>query len=645
MEKRTFFSKTILSTALALLLVLGLVGTALAGPHPVVRLDTSLGAIRLELYPDQAPVTVDNFLYYVSAGFYDGEDGNGPTIFHRVIGDFVIQGGGFTPDFYTHPQTAQKQTRPGIPNEADNGLTNDAYTIAMARSADPDSATSQFFINVADNPALNHVEPTPQGWGYAVFGKVIEGTGVVDAIKGVQTTDTTYAPFTDVPVTPVTIQRAVIEDLGDGLDLSARLYYPHVASNAKWETEISVINGDAESAIIGVLVGYTADGTAVPGSVNLKLPPAGRRQFTVGNAFANPADIRYFVLRANQETAYGYTKFYQADRYRAAVPATADVAAGDLFISHVASGPLWWTGIGLVNTTGAEKTIELAFDNGETVTRTLGPGGHTAFDIRSLFGGTARQDIHSAVLRNAEGLVGLELFGSTDTSGQDYLGGLLLKDFAESDLFYPHIASNDTWWTGIVAYNPGTETCNLSVRPYRADGTALNLNAPDIPLAPGEKYVGTAEALGLPADAAWLTLSAETTGSEANHPIVGFELFGTRNGRQLGGFSVLDLPATTGILPRLRSEGWTGISLVNTAFTRTDVLLLAIDNLGMVRAQEGLQINSRSKVSGVAENLFTEDAAAGTYIRFMASAPVATFQLNKGGADRLLDGIPGLGLD
>jgi peptidyl-prolyl cis-trans isomerase B (cyclophilin B) len=638
MQKKTFFRNPILSTALALLLVLALAGTALAGPNPVVRLDTSLGAIRLELYPDQAPITVDNFLYYVSAGFYDGEDENGPTIFHRVDDDFVIQGGGFTPEFYNIGQSARKLTRPAIPNEADNGLANDAYTIAMARTSDPNSATSQFFINAEDNLFLNHTAPTQQGWGYAVFGKVIEGTGVVDAINAVPTTE-------EVPVDPVVVNRAVIEDLGDGPDLSSRLYYPHVASNDNWETEIAIVNSDTELSIIGVLVGYAADGTAVPGSVNFKLPPLGRRQFTVGTFFDNPSEIKYFVLQANRETAYGYTKFTREGIYRAAVPATADVASGDLIISHVASGPFWWTGIGLVNTTDQAKTVELAFDNGETATRELGPGAHTSFTIRNLFGEVARQDIHSAVIRNAEGLVGLELFGSTDAGGQNYLGGLLLKDFAESNLFYPHIAGNEVWWTGIVAYNPGTEVCDLTVRPYSANGTALNLNASAIQLAPGEKYVGTADELGLPSDAAWLTLSAKTAGSETDHPIVGFELFGARDGSRLGGFSVLDLPTTDGILPRLRAEGWTGVSLVNTAFSRAAVGLFAIDNLGVVRAQENIEINSRSKVLGIADELFTNDASAGTYIRYIADKPVAAFQLNKGASDVLLDGLPGLGLN
>jgi cyclophilin family peptidyl-prolyl cis-trans isomerase len=143
------------------------------GVNPVVLIKTSKGDIKLELYADKAPITVENFLAYVDSGHYNG------TIFHRVIGNFMIQGGGFTPDM------SQKDTRGPIKNEAANGLKNDRGSIAMARTSAPDSATSQFFINVVDNNGLNR--PSPDGHGYCVFGKVIEGMDVVDAIRSVRT--------------------------------------------------------------------------------------------------------------------------------------------------------------------------------------------------------------------------------------------------------------------------------------------------------------------------------------------------------------------------------------------------------------------------------------------------------------------------
>lgn len=159
-----------------------------------VRLATSSGDIVIELEDEKAPATVENFLAYVDSGFYDG------TVFHRVIDGFMIQGGGFEAGM------KQKPTRDPISNEADNGLKNDAYTVAMARTADVDSATAQFFINVAKNDFLNFSARTPQGFGYCVFGKVVEGRDVVDQIKGVATGSKGF--HGDVPLEDVVIKSA-----------------------------------------------------------------------------------------------------------------------------------------------------------------------------------------------------------------------------------------------------------------------------------------------------------------------------------------------------------------------------------------------------------------------------------------------------
>ncbi len=160
---------------------------------PKVKLATSLGDIVVQLDPAKAPKTVDNFLSYVKDKHYDG------TVFHRVINGFMIQGGGFTPDMQ------QKPTKPPIALEANNGLKNDNYTIAMARTGNPDSATSQFFINVKDNAMLN---ATGEGNGYAVFGKVVSGTDVVDKIKAVSTGN--KGMHQNVPTTPVVITSATV---------------------------------------------------------------------------------------------------------------------------------------------------------------------------------------------------------------------------------------------------------------------------------------------------------------------------------------------------------------------------------------------------------------------------------------------------
>ena len=168
-------------------------------PAAYVMMTTTVGPMTIELDADSAPKTVENFLSYVAGGFYDG------TIFHRVIDNFMIQGGGFTADM------EQKSTQAPIENEANNGLKNQRGTIAMARTQDPHSATAQFFINVQDNDFLNHTGENMQGWGYAVFGKVTDGEEVLDKIRGVQTGS--QAGHQDVPVEPIIIESvAIIND-------------------------------------------------------------------------------------------------------------------------------------------------------------------------------------------------------------------------------------------------------------------------------------------------------------------------------------------------------------------------------------------------------------------------------------------------
>ncbi|MBI1353487.1 MAG: peptidyl-prolyl cis-trans isomerase [Acidobacteria bacterium] len=172
-------------------LTLLLAAAAFGQQGPRVRIETSKGAFTMELFPDKAPQTVENFLRYVDLRYYDD------TIFHRVIPKFVVQGGGFTPELN------QKPTLPAVPIETKNGLTNDRGTVAMARDGRKDSATSQFFINLGDNETLNR---SAHGYGYTVFGKVIEGMETVDAIANVQTS--TRGPMKDVPILPVFLDKA-----------------------------------------------------------------------------------------------------------------------------------------------------------------------------------------------------------------------------------------------------------------------------------------------------------------------------------------------------------------------------------------------------------------------------------------------------
>lgn len=190
---RRFFLRLLI--ALSSISLTAAVQTANASTNlPHVVLKTNMGEIELELYPEKAPKTVANFLEYVKSNHYSG------TIFHRVIDNFMIQGGGFDKDM------KQKPTNPPVENEAKNGLKNDAYTVAMARTADPHSASAQFFFNVKDNDFLNY--PGRDGWGYCVFGKIVKGIDVVNKIKKVETTN--KGMYQNIPITPVVIESATL---------------------------------------------------------------------------------------------------------------------------------------------------------------------------------------------------------------------------------------------------------------------------------------------------------------------------------------------------------------------------------------------------------------------------------------------------
>lgn len=171
-------------------------GVTSMSTNPRVKMTTSLGDIVITLDAVKAPKTVANFLAYVNDGFYNG------TVFHRVIDGFMVQGGGFEPGL------KQKPTKANVENEANNGLKNNKYTLAMARTSDPHSATAQFFINVANNDFLNHTAPTAQGWGYAVFGEVTEGKDIVDKMRAVPTANSGF--HQNVPTTDLLITKAVV---------------------------------------------------------------------------------------------------------------------------------------------------------------------------------------------------------------------------------------------------------------------------------------------------------------------------------------------------------------------------------------------------------------------------------------------------
>ena len=406
------------------------------------------------------------------------------------------------------------------------------------------------------------------------------------------------------------------------------LYYPHVHTNPPWATEVAIINTGPQT-LTGTLRAYGNNGQLVE-SMAINLNALGRREIDVSAEFADPNAIGYLVLEADSAAVRGYTKFYVAGTYRVAVPAVQGVNTGDVYVSHIDSSQDWWTGVSVVNTTGAEKTITFEFDDGQSKDVTLAAGEHQAFTVAGLFAGVMQPTIHSAVITNASGIVGLELFG---TIGANQLSGILLKDTTTSSIYYPHVDSSAEWWTGIVAYNPGATETSIAITPYSAAGVELSGHLLDIP-AKG-KYIGVVSGLDLPAETAWLELTAAS-------PITGFELFGTTNGNQLAGYTGVGISRTSGVFPKVEKDGWTGIAFVNIGSSAASITLNAYDDDGAVVASEVLDVTAYAKVVDLAENLFSQDISAATCISFSSDQEVVGFQLNGSSDGMMLDGLPGM---
>ena len=410
---------------------------------------------------------------------------------------------------------------------------------------------------------------------------------------------------------------------------SSKLYYPHIASGeGQWETEVCVLNTSDDQTVSGVFRTYNENGQALLAKVNVVLAPHGRRELTVGRDFTDPAAISYMIFESDGTTVIGYTKFYIDGRYRVAVPAVAEVNSDDVSISHIASDSNWWTGLSLVNTTSAGKNLTFSFDNGETRLVTLGAGEHHAFLIKSLFADNSQPDIHAAVISGMEGVVGLKLFG-----GSHCLSGVLLTDKITAKLYFPHVADDVQWWTGIVARNPHEVNCELVVSPYTGSGEPLIQQT--LSLAPSDRYCDTPANLGLPATAAWFVITAE-------NGITGFALFGSRDGMRLGGCSSVGLSGTQGVFAKIEKKGWTGIAFVNCTENTMEVLLTARDDDGNVIAAESVNLAAYEKMAATAATLFSTDITGATYIDYSSTGEIVGFQLNNSADNSMFDALPRL---
>jgi hypothetical protein len=412
--------------------------------------------------------------------------------------------------------------------------------------------------------------------------------------------------------------------------IATTLYYPHIDSGSGWETEIGIIN-NAAATLTGVLYGYDDTGAEIE-TLPISLAPGGRTEITVGASFTNASDITNMKL-AGDTFCSGYEKFYEVGNYRVAIPAISAVNTGNLYIPHIASGDGWWTGVALLNTNSTPTTLTFTFSDGSIFPLTLAAGEHWAGTIQGSFSGINASVVESAVISNASGVIGLELFGSQVGSGNS-LSGVLLSNQTATSLYYPHIASDSTWWTGLVAYNPNSTSADLTITPYDIEGKALG--SIPISIAAGEKYIGIARDLNFPSGTAWFKV-------DSTLPVTGFELFGTRDTKQLAGYSTVNINTAQGVFAKLDKEGWTGIAFVNSSNSAATVTLTAKDNTGNIIAASPLSLPPYAKQVKSAEDFFPfDDITTASYIHFSSDQDVVGFQLNGSADGMMLDGLPGL---
>jgi hypothetical protein len=413
---------------------------------------------------------------------------------------------------------------------------------------------------------------------------------------------------------------------------AAPLYFPHVVTSLPWQTEIAIIN-TSNQTVTGTLRALSNAGQLIEAKA-VTLSARGRRQFIISSDFANHTDIGYITFDTDSAAVQGYSKYYIAGNYRAAIPAVKAVNTANIYIPHIASDAQWWTEVSLVNTTAAAKQLTITFNNGQTRQITLNANEHTAFMIESLFNDQPRPDIQSAVITNASGVIGLELFGNI--GGGNHLDGILLTDKTASTLYYPHVASDNVWWTGIVAYNPSTMASTITITPYSEQGAALTPST--LPIAGKGKYIGVVSNLGLPAETAWFRI-------DATRPLSGFEVFGTHDGTQLAAYAGGGgTGAREGVFPKIEKDGgWTGIAFVNTEATAATVTLTAYYDNGTPVATQVLPVDGHAKVVNFAEAIFSpQDISGATYIAYSSDRNIVGFQLNSTSDGMMLDGLPGL---
>ncbi len=437
---------------------------------------------------------------------------------------------------------------------------------------------------------------------------------------------------------------SIIELTDSSINYKNSIFFPHAACTDGWTTEIALINSSS-STIQGYLSAYDNQGQQRGGNLAIALKAYGRHSVIVNNSFSNASSIAYLVFRSNSQTLLGYTKFQNdISGYRVALPTVTNVSDSTFYVSHIASNDNWWTGIALLNTTNSAKTLTITFSDGRSKVIGLAANEHKSLSIRNLFAETMQSQIDSAIVTGCTGVAGFEIFGSIGNSRQ--LSGISLSGKTAKTIYYPHIATDQNWWTGIAAFDPAGSNRSFIITPYSKDGDASTEIIIDMPPLGSNKYLASAGDIGLPADTAWLQI-------DADFEISGFELFGNNPSCWLAGYTGVGLESKKGIFAKLdqgssfsfesrqANSAWTGIALINSTPENTTVLLTARNDDGDLITATEIPLNPHERLMGLAETIFSgKDIGEATYISYESQQKLVGFQINGDGC--LIDALPAL---
>ncbi len=409
------------------------------------------------------------------------------------------------------------------------------------------------------------------------------------------------------------------------------LFFPQVIADNPWRSEIGVVNTSDSKTVTGKLIVYDGKGGRIS-ECDLVLKPRQRVAYSKAGKCPLAPNGRYVVFEASSETVAGYNRISDK-RMSEVIPATMYSNEGDrLFIPHIASDSLWRTGIALINATDRPKdNIAIRFNDGSVRPMALDPFATKAFTIKSLFENKPKPELQSAVVENAEGLVGIVLFNFT---GDNRLAAISLHQKPVTELYFPLVYLGDDLDSGIMVFNPEKASATIRIEFYDSQGVLLDDD--EFKLPGNRRYVGTPRTLEFPESTSWLKVGSKT-------PLLGFEIVSARNSEVMTGVSALQKPISKGVFPKLGDPELCRLGFVNIEDAWTKIVLSAIDDKGKELLSRELEIGPRCQLHETIRELFDgKDITGATYLKFVSDGPLIGFQMNLTEDNVYLDYIPAL---